>query len=125
MRLAILITFSFLFIFEIDAFSQRREKEEKEKIMPITRAVEGQLITFTNDTLTGKIKIKNAEDYYITSFQFKGSRGKKTYTAYDVRWFMQVVPYPDRDAFGVDKVYFKSGQHPDGENKKVFLPIKE
>ena len=47
------------------------------------------------------------------------------YTAYDVRWFRQVVPYPDREAFGVDEVFFKSGPHPEDENKKVFLPAKE
>lgn len=104
------------------AFSQ--EKKQK-KVKPISRTVDGEIITMDNDTLHGKIKIDNAEDYYITSIHFKGKKGKKKLTAYDVKWFMQVVPYPDREEYGVDHVFYKSGPHPEDDRKKVFLRTEQ
>jgi hypothetical protein len=101
-------------------------QEAPKKITPISRAVNGEIITMDNDTIMATIKIQNAEDYYITSINVKDdSHGKRTLTAYDVRWFRQVVPYPDREAFGVDEVFFVSGPHPQNKSKKVFLPAKE
>jgi hypothetical protein len=115
-----------LFIFLAFGVQKATAQKEPKKITPISRAVDGELITMDNDTIFGTIKIKNAEDYYITSIIVKDDNyGKRTLTAYDIRWFRQVVPYPDREAFGVDHVFFKSGPHPQNKNKKVFLPAEK
>ena len=108
------------------AFVSYGQDEEKKKIKVIDRSVEGEIRTLFNDTLYGKIQIRDAQDYYITSITFK-EKGKKEviYSATDIKRFKQIVPYPDRASFGVEEVYFKSGPNPRDEYKKVFLPLDE
>lgn len=108
-------------IFSISAFSQ-----EKEKINVISRTVEGEIRTLYGDTLYGDIKVTGYQDYYITSIEFK-EKGKKkqTFSAFDIKRFRQVVPFPDRPTFGVDEVYYESQSDPEDEYKKFFYPIDE
>ena len=113
----------FLSLFIQPAFAQN---DGKKKVTPISRAAKGEIIKMNNDTIIGMIKIENAEEYYITSISFKSpGRSKQKLTAYDVKWFRQVVPYPDREAFGVDEVFFISAPHPSDSRKKVFMPAEK
>ena len=113
--LTILATQSFI------SFSQ-----EKEKVKVISRAVEGEIRTLYNDTLYGEIKIIGAQDYYITSIEFKQKgKSKEVFSANDIKRFRQIVPFPDRPKFGVDEVYFESKEDPDNPYRKFFYPIEE
>lgn len=114
--LSILLVFSLTFLVA----------QEKEKINVISRTVEGEIRTMYNDTLYGSIKVIGAQDYYITSIEFK-EKGKKTvvYSANDIKRFKQIVPYPDRPKFGVDEVYFESQPDPKDKYKMYFYPINE
>lgn len=100
--------------------------QEKEKINVISRTVEGEIRTLYNDTLYGSIKVIGAQDYYITSIEFK-EKGKKAvvFSANDIKRFKQIVPYPDRPKFGVDEVYFESQSDLKDKYKKYFYPINE
>lgn len=100
--------------------------QEQEKIQVISRTVEGEIRTLYNDTLYGEIKVTGATDYYVTSIEFK-EKGKKkvTYSAFDIKRFKQIVPYPDRPKFGVDEVYYEGRQDPANSYKKYFYPIPE
>jgi hypothetical protein len=100
--------------------------QDQEKIQVISRTVEGEIRTLYNDTLYGEIKVSGATDYYITSIEFK-EKGKKkvTYSAFDIKRFKQIVPYPDRPKFGVEEVYYEGRQDPENSYKKYFYPIPE
>lgn len=103
-----------------------QEDAEKKKINIISRSVEGEIRTLYNDTLYGKITVRAAQDYYITSITFK-EKGKKevVYSAVDIKRFKQTVPFPDRAEFGVEEVYFESAPNPRDPYKKVFLPMEK
>ena len=100
--------------------------QEKEKINVISRTVEGEIRTLYGDTLYGDIKVIGAQDYYITSIEFK-EKGKKkqVFSAFDIKRFRQVVPFPDRPQFEVDEVYYESQPDPNDPYKKYFYPIEE
>ena len=119
-----LVALSIFLSFAFVSFAQDEDKPEKIKV--ISRAVEGEIRTLYNDTLYGKIQVRDAQDYYITSITFK-QKGKKevVYSAYDIKRFKQIVPFPDRADFGVEEVYFKSAENPSDAYKKVFLPLDE
>ena len=101
-------------------------RSQEEKIKVISRTVEGEIRTLYNDTLYGEIKVMGASEYYITSIEFKEKGKKKViYSAFDIKRFRQVVPYPDRPSFGVDEVYYEARQDPNNAYKKYFYPITE
>ncbi|HAW51872.1 MAG TPA: hypothetical protein DCX54_06015 [Flavobacteriales bacterium] len=116
--LSVLVALSF------GVFAQ--DEDQPEKIKVISRSVEGEIRTLYNDTLYGKIQVRDAQDYYITSITFK-EKGKKpvVYSAFDIKRFKQIVPFPDRADFGVEEVYYKSAESPSDPYKKVFLPLDE
>lgn len=121
---ALRYTALFMIALAIGVSASAQEKDKKKNIQPITRTVEGTVITNDNDTLMGKIKVKAAQEQYITSIYFmQKGKSKKIFNAFQVRKFKQIVPYPDRPDFGVDEVYYQSGQHPKDKSKKVFLPM--
>ena len=100
--------------------------QDKEKINVISRPVEGEIRTLYNDTLFGEIKVLGAQDYYITSIEFKQKgKSKEIFSAFDIKRFRQVVPFPDRPKFGVDEVYYESRPVDDDPYKKAFYPIDE
>lgn len=100
--------------------------QENEKIKVISRPVEGEIRTMYNDTLYGVIKVIGAQDYYITSIEFK-EKGKKKqiFSAFDIKRFRQIVPFPDRPQFGVEEVYYEAKEDPEDPYKKYFYPLKE
>ncbi|MEQ9062921.1 MAG: hypothetical protein RIE58_02010 [Vicingaceae bacterium] len=101
-------------------------QENKEAIKVISRPVEGEIRTLYNDTIYGKITIRDASDKYITSIIFKEKgRSKMIYSAHDISRFRQVVPFPDRAEFGVEEVYYESRTDPSDPYKKHFYPIDE
>ena len=126
MKPVLLRTFSlFLFSLLISISVDAQRPKDVVKIRVITRPVDGEVHTNNMDTLAGKIKIISAQDLYITSFSFsQKGKSKSKLSAYDVIKFMQVVPYPDREAYGVEKVYYKSIPHPKDKNKRVFIEVK-
>ena len=108
------------------AFTSFAQDEKPEKIKIISRGVEGEIRTLYNDTLYGKIQVRDAQDYYITSITFK-EKGKKEviYSAFDIKRFKQIVPFPDRADFGIEEVYYISAPSPSDPYKKVFMPLDE
>ena len=108
------------------AFLTYAQDEDKKAINVIDRAVEGEIRTLYNDTLYGKIKVRDAQARYITSITFK-EKGKKEviYSAFDIKRFKQIVPFPDRATFGVEEVYYESKSSPSDPYKKVFMPMDE
>lgn len=98
----------------------------QEKIQVISRTVEGEIRGQYGDTLYGEIKVLGAGDYYVTSIEFKEKgKSKQIFSAFDIKRFRQIVPYPDRPAFGVDEVYYESRPDPNDPYKKFFYPIDE
>ena len=123
MKNTILTTLLFV-IFTLPSMAQ--EDKKLMEVKPITRKVAGEIIMFDGDTLTGKIKVKSAQQYYITSIWFDEKLDiREGLTAYNVKKFYQVVPFPFREEYGVDTVYYVSMIHPNSPNKKVFLRVKK
>ena len=118
-----LVALSILVTLALSSFAQ---DDERKKINVIDRAVEGEIRTLYNDTLYGKIKVRDAQDYYVTSITLK-EKGKKEviYSAFDIKRFKQIVPFPDRATFGVEEVYYESKPSPGDPYKKVFIPMNE
>ena len=108
------------------AFFTFAQDEGEKVIKVIDRAVEGEIRTLYNDTIYGKIKVRVAQDHYVTSITFKEKGEKEViYSAFDIKRFKQIVPFPDRAAFGVEEVYYESKPSPSDPYKKVFMPMDE
>jgi RNase P/RNase MRP subunit p29 len=93
---------------------------------PITIAVEGYVVTHTQDTLRGKVNVTQVNNY-VTQITYREPGGNKTrYTPADLRAFSQKRPkllrdFTDLTTVDKDWVHYESHEHPRKAGKKVFM----